>query len=77
MSGTVSWFITFGFGQAHSGQYTEIKVPACYSTAHQNVYARQMAFERYGKAWAFDYPPEAFEDSIASYGMTLREVIEA
>ena len=74
---TVSWYITFGIGGPHGKQYTEVKVPAELSYFEQAARARKVAVERYGRTWAFDYPPQEFEESIARYGLTVREVIEA
>ena len=78
MNPTVSWYITFGFGGPYGGQYTEIKMPLgiLTRTEHSEI-ARKTAFEVYGTAWAFHYGPDQFEQSIARYGMKLREVIEA
>lgn len=74
---TVSWYITFGFGGPHGGQYTEILVPADLPRDEQQMRARMAAFAHYDKVWAFDYGPDQFERSIKKYGMTLRETIDA
>lgn len=74
---TVPWYITFGLGGPFGYQYTEVRVPACYSDANQEAYVRQVAVERYGRKWAFNYPPDQFDESIGCYGLTLREVVTA
>lgn len=74
---TVPWYITFGFGGPWSGYYTEIRVPADTDRAEQQMTARRIAFAKYRKEWAFEYPPERFQLGIAQYGMKLREVVIA
>lgn len=77
MSRTVSWYITFGLGTPDGKTYTEIRVPAYLPTEDQEAQARAAAFRRYGRQWAFHYPPEDFDDCIATYNLTLREVVTA
>lgn len=69
------WCITFGIGSRHGKQYTEVLVPPnrSYDVDFDAVHAA--AIESYGTAFAFPYPPIAFEASIARYGLTLRETI--
>lgn len=71
----VTWYVTFGFGGPHGGQYTEVQVPASLSRGEQNLAVRTIAFAHYRKQWAFEYPPEDFARSIAGYGMTRRETL--
>lgn len=75
MPDTVSWYVTFGIGGLYGGTYTEMRVPANLPRYEQEMAVRMKAFELYGKAWAFHYPPESFQRSIGRYGMTLREVV--
>ena len=67
------WIFTFGSGQKHEGRYTKIK-----GTFNS---ARQKMFERYGRAWAFQYSEEEWLNWLAQKphwveAETLLEVIE-
>jgi hypothetical protein len=73
----VSWFVTFGIGTEFGRMYTEVLVPADLSVQEQSERVRAATFARYGRSWAFDYPPEQFDDSIGRYNLALREVISA
>lgn len=74
---TVPWYITFGYGGPWGGYYSEIRVPESLTRDEQRMAARMAAHREYGTVWAFDYAPEKFEQSIARYGMKLREVVRA
>jgi hypothetical protein len=52
-------------------------MPASWSRDAQHEMVRATALAAYGTAWAFEYPPERFEDCIRKYGMTLRETVPA
>lgn len=73
----VSWYITFGLGTPDGQLYTEVRVSADLDVREQGEAVRQAVYARYGRAWAFDYPPEQFEDAIAAYNLRLREVVTA
>jgi hypothetical protein len=74
---TVSWFITFGLGSPDGRTYTEIQVPALMERREQERLVRATVIGRYGRQWAFDYPPEDFDSAISQYGLTLREKLVA
>ena len=71
-----SWYITFGLGTQWGRHYTEVRVPEHLSIAEQDDAVRRTAFAHYDRRWAFHYPPEAFDDAIGRYDLTLREVLE-
>jgi hypothetical protein len=73
---TVTWAITFGLGTEHKGTYTEIVMPAAWSIEYQAHAAYVAACERYGRDWAFAYPPEKIAESVHAYGITtVRDMI--
>ena len=48
------WIFTFGWGQRYQNKY--VKIWGTYESA------REKMFERYGKAWAFQYSEKEWED---------------
>jgi hypothetical protein len=70
-----TWYVTFGLGTPDGRTYTEVKVRASLPRDEQDLAVRHAVVMRYGRNWAFNYPPEDFDDSIARYNLRLRETL--
>ena len=82
-----SWFVTFGYGRAAGGTYTEFRVPLVENgdgaplpdEQQQRIgrlVVRELTVELYGTAWAFDYAPAEYATAIAPYEMKRREIVD-
>lgn len=71
-----SWSITHGIGTPAAGTYTEVVLPeALPDDVDPGELVQHAAFETYGRAWAFDYPPERFDECVGRWGAVRRERI--
>lgn len=85
--GPLTWFVTFGSGKPAQNTYTEVVFdPACVDPLQTHLTGRQIvavldevtrrvAFDLYGTAWSFTYPPNEYEDAVARWDLTRREVV--
>ena len=65
------YYFTFGCGQKHAGHYVKI-----FGTFDST---RKKMFEKYGRAWGFQYAEEDWEEFVRKYpdfAETLLEVVE-
>lgn len=71
-----SWSITHGIGTPAQNTYTEVVLPDVLpDDVRPGELVRHAAFETYGRAWAFDYRPEQFDECVGRWGARRRERI--
>lgn len=71
-----SWYVTHPLGGPAAGTFTEVAfdpwLPAQPDAVLDEVVHR-VAVDLYGRAWAFTYRPDQYEQAIGRHGMRRRE----
>jgi len=71
------WYITHPLGKPAGDTYTAVVFAAdvadAFVPAVLHATAHAVAFDLYGTAWAFIYPPNEYESAVGRFPMRCRE----